>query len=119
MTGVWFYFEDDLVRFIDMYREIIPTITYENVTRYGMSIQLIMRPLGLFLSEDNRIKLCMFGTAMQAHLSACGVIVSGMVMIPPNERMTNYSVRILTVLRYVDSITMLHPSVWLGLRFSF
>lgn len=56
---------------------------------------------------------------MQAHMSACGVIVSGMVMIPPNERMTNYSVRILTVLRYVDSITMLHPSVWLGLRFHF
>jgi len=118
MTGVWFYFEDDLVRFIDMYREIISTITYENVTRYGMVIDLIMRPLG-FLTEDNRRKLCMFGTAMQAHMSACGVIVRGMVMIPPNERMTNYTVRILTVLRFVDSITMLHPSVWLGLRFSF
>ena len=116
MTGVWFYYEDDLVRFIDMYREIIATRTYENAIERGMLVRLVVRPLGLFLANHYREWLRMFGSAMQAHMGACGVLVRDVEMLPPNGHMENYLVRTLTIMKFMDSTIIVHPTVWLGLR---
>jgi len=94
VTGVWFYYEDDLTRFVNMYREIVASRTYDNVTRHGMSVQLMMRPLGLPLTDYYQVKLHRFGDAMQAHMRDMGVIVRGVEMLATHERMTNYTVRL-------------------------
>jgi len=116
VTGVWFYYEDDLVRFVDLYREIVATFQYENAIERGMLVRLVVRPLGLFLAHDYRDMLRLFGSAMQAYMGARGVMVRDVEMLPPNGHMENYVVRTLTIMKFTDSTIIVHPTVWFGLR---
>jgi len=122
VARVWFCYEDDLARFVDLYREVVATRAYENAIERGNLVQLIVRPLSLFLADDYRVKLHQFGSAMQSYMAANGVMVRGVEMIPSNGYMDHYLVRMLTIMRFSESLLssdytiVVHPTVWFGLR---
>lgn len=98
-----------------MYRALIGTFRWERDRRRGHRVNLVVRPLSLFISNERMNLLLRFGKAWQNKMRACGINCRDAQVVPSNAFTTDYFIRILAIIKFISTENTSCPTVWFSL----
>lgn len=100
---------------VDLYRALVGTNVWERERRIGMRVNLLVRPLSMFIDNTRINKLLRFGNAWQNKMRSCGINCRDAQIVPSNAYTTDYFIRILVIIKFISTENMSCPTVWFSL----
>lgn len=100
---------------VDLYRALVGTNVWERGRRRGLRVNLLIRPLSMFIDNMRMNLLLRFGNVWQNKMISCGINCRDAQIVPSNAYTTDYFIRILAIIKFISIENTSCPTVWFSL----
>lgn len=98
-----------------MYRALVGTNVWERERGRGLRVNLLIRPLSMFIDNTRMNLLLRFGNVWQNKMRSCGINCRDAQIVPSNAYTTDYFIRILAIIKFISTENTSCPTVWFSL----